>query len=37
MGYVDTLSATQRSNIDSIIAEAKKRGLPILNSTADAL
>jgi predicted chitinase len=27
MGYVDTLSATQRSNIDSIIAEAKKRGI----------
>ena len=27
MGYVDTLNATQKSNIDSIIAEAKKRGV----------
>lgn len=27
MGYVDTLNATQKSNIDSIIAEAKKSGI----------
>jgi putative chitinase len=27
MSYVDTLNATQKSNIDTIIAEAKKRGI----------